>query len=115
MSAPGSLIPMACAAAMIALASGCASTAPAPESIALPSTSSAPLAIAHISGASGSLVSGTLRLAPTAEGVRITGTVGGLAPGSHHGLHVHANGNCTAADATSAGDVFGPPALPMHG
>lgn len=106
---------MLLAAAMLAFVSGCASTPPAPVSIVLPSTSSARPAIAHVTAASGSLVSGTLRLVPSADAVRVTGTIGGLTPGSRHGLHVHVNGDCAAADASSAGGLFVPPgAVPSH-
>lgn len=41
-------------------------------------------------------------------GVHATGEVGGLAPGSAHGFHVHEKGDCSAADATSAGAHFNP-------
>jgi Cu-Zn family superoxide dismutase len=44
-------------------------------------------------------------------GVRITGDIGGLTPGSH-GFHVHQNGDCRAADASSAGGHFDPGGAP---
>ena len=71
-------------------------------------------AIVHLTAASGSLVSGTLQLASSAGGVHVTGVVGGLAPGSSHGFHVHETGDCSAADASGAGGHFNPAALP-HG
>ena len=71
-------------------------------------------AIAHLAGASGSLVSGTLTLMQTTAGVRIQGDLGGLAPGSTHGFHVHETGDCSAADASSAGGHFNPGGSP-HG
>ena len=40
------------------------------------------------------------------DGVRVTGDIGGLAPGSSHGFHVHETGDCSAADAASAGRPF---------
>jgi Cu-Zn family superoxide dismutase len=98
----------AIAVAVAALAAGCASTPPAPAAIVLPSTSTAHLAIAHVTGATGSLVSGSLRLVPSGNGVRISGAIGGLVPGSRHGLHVHVNGDCSSADGSAAGDVFMP-------
>jgi Cu-Zn family superoxide dismutase len=105
--------------AAFALVSGCASTPstrPAPVPAALPSTSTEHLAIAHVTAASGSLVSGTLRLVPSRNDIRISGVIGGLAPLSRHGLLVHVNGNCSAADASAAGDVFMPaPAPTAHG
>ena len=45
---------------------------------------------------------------PMADGVHVTGTVGGLPPNSTHGFHVHEKGDCSAADATSAGGHFNP-------
>jgi Cu-Zn family superoxide dismutase len=57
--------------------------------------------------ASGSSVRGQLQLADAARGVRITGEVTGLAPGQH-GFHVHEVGDCSAKDATSAGEHFNP-------
>lgn len=71
-------------------------------------------ATSNITAASGSLVSGKLRLAPSPNGVRITGEIGGLAPGSLHGFHVHEAGDCSAADASSAGGHFNPGAT-AHG
>ena len=69
-------------------------------------------AIANLAAASGSLVSGRLRLVPMAmngsDGVHISGEIGGLAPNSTHGIHVHEIGNCSAADAASAGNHFNP-------
>ena len=69
-------------------------------------------AVASLAAASGSLVSGRLLLMPMAmngiDGVHLSGEIGGLAPNSIHGLHVHQIGNCSAADASSAGDHFNP-------
>ena len=70
--------------------------------------STAARAVAHLAGASGSLVSGTLTFLPMRDGVHVTGDVGGLTPGSSHGFHVHQTGNCSAADASSAGGHFNP-------
>lgn len=97
----------------------CASTpmasSPAPASIpssATPtmgsSTSTMQRAIVNLAGASGSLVSGKLTLVPAGNGVRISGDIGGLAPGSSHGFHIHETGDCSAADAASAGSHFNP-------
>ena len=101
------------------LLAGCAS-APTPKPVAQvpPATRpvSAPVAEAAIAlaPASGSLVSGRLQLRLVAGGLRLTGEVGGLAPGSLHGFHVHERGDCSAADASSAGGHFNPAAAP-HG
>ena len=57
---------------------------------------------------SGSSVTGSIRLRDTRKGLRITGAVSGLAPGSEHGFHLHDKGDCSAADASSAGPHFNP-------
>lgn len=94
---------------------GCASTMPAtmPPS-AMPSTSTAHRAVANLAAASGSLVSGKLTLIPMAGGVHASGDIGGLAPNSTHGFHVHETGDCSTADASSAGGHFNPTAS-AHG
>ena len=66
-------------------------------------------AVANLTAASGSLVSGRLQvmtMGPNA--VHVAGDVGGLAPGSSHGFHIHETGDCSAADASSAGGHFNP-------
>jgi Cu-Zn family superoxide dismutase len=82
-------------------------TPPAPPGIARN-------AVANLAAASGSLVSGKLALMAMGDGVHIAGDVGGLAPGSTHGFHIHEKGDCSAADASSAGGHFNPTASP-HG
>lgn len=78
-----------------------------PAVLTAPAASTIPAAVAHVAGASGSLVSGSLALVPLHGGVRITGDLGGLTPGSH-GFHIHQTGDCSAADAASAGGHFNP-------
>jgi len=92
------------------LLAACASTPPS-GSTATSTMSSARVALAP---ASGSLVSGSLSLVPMGDGVHITGDIGGLAPNSTHGFHIHEKGDCSAADASSAGGHFNPTAQP-HG
>lgn len=65
-------------------------------------------ATANLAAASGSLVSGRLTLMPMNDGVHLQGEIGGLAPGSIHAIHIHENGDCSAADASSAGGHFNP-------
>lgn len=104
-------------AAAIALLGGCATTEPpAPPSppADIPATSTAKQAVVNLSSASASLVSGKLTLVPVAGGVRISGEIGGLQPGRAHGFHVHEKGDCSAADAASAGGHFNPFSQP-HG
>lgn len=108
----------AMAALTLALAA-CASTAPAPTAHspakpAMAGSSTAQQGEANLASASGSLVSGHLQLMPMGSGVHLTGTIGGLQPGSRHGFHVHETGDCSAADASSAGGHFNPTGQP-HG
>jgi Cu-Zn family superoxide dismutase len=94
----------------------CSSAPPAAPAApaAPPAQSTAQSAQANLASASGSLVSGQLTLAPMGDGVHLGGTVGGLPPNSTHGIHVHEKGDCSAADASSAGGHFNPTAS-AHG
>lgn len=56
---------------------------------------------------SGSDVAGHVTFREEDGVVRVTATINGLTPGAH-GFHVHENGDCSAADATSAGGHFNP-------
>lgn len=94
------------------LLAGC-SSAPAPRPAAAP-VSTAQSASIVMAPASGSLVSGKLTARPTPDGVRITGEVGGLQPRGMQAIHIHETGDCSAADATSAGGHFNPGQQP-HG
>lgn len=69
---------------------------------------------ATLEARSGSQVGGTLQLDDMDGGVHVTGQVTGLAPNSDHGFHIHEKGDCSAADASSAGGHFNPMAQP-HG
>ena len=101
------------------MAAGCASTgtggSASDDAAAKPAASStAKQASVKLAPASGSLVSGMLTLKPMGDGVHITGEIGGLTAGGTHGFHIHEKGDCSAADATSAGGHFNPGAQP-HG
>lgn len=92
----------------------CSSTpeqpAPAPEAPVVQRD-----AVVNLASASGSLVSGRLQVMTMgANAVHFTGDIGGLEPGSSHGFHVHEKGDCSAADASSAGGHFNPAGNP-HG
>jgi len=100
-------------AAVLAL-SACSSTAPKTTAPTEASTSTAKSATVILASASGSLVSGKLTVMPMGDGVHITGEIGGLAPGSVHAIHIHEKGDCSAADASSAGGHFNPAGAP-HG
>ena len=99
-----------------ALAAGCASTASpdAPVVAAPSSTPPARSATVNLAPASGSLVSGRLAAMPMPGGVHVTGEIGGLVRNAVHGIHVHEKGDCSAADASSAGGHFNPRNQP-HG
>jgi len=87
------------------------STATAP---AASNTSTAKSATANLAPASGSLVSGRLSIMPMADGVHLSGEIGGLGAGVTHAIHVHEKGDCSAVDASSAGGHFNPTAS-AHG
>ncbi len=71
-------------------------------------------AIATLQPASGGTAAGTLNFAVAEGGVRMSGGLSGLAPGMTHAMHIHAVGDCSAPDFSSAGDHFNPESLP-HG
>ena len=104
------VIAVTCSAAIAALA-GCATTPAEPDPI--PPTTSAARATAKLAPASASLTSGTLTLTTMGDGVHVGGEIGSLRPGAH-GFHVHEFGDCSAADASSAGGHFNPTNTP-HG
>jgi len=70
-------------------------------------------AIAVLHPAKDGKVGGTIHFMKDAGGVKVTGTITGLTPGSH-GFHIHEFGDCSAADFTSAGGHFNPAGNP-HG
>jgi Cu-Zn family superoxide dismutase len=58
----------------------------------------------------GNAVRGTVTFIERSDGVQVTYNLSGLPPNSDHALQVHERGDCNAADASSAGDVFAPAA-----
>lgn len=88
--------------------------APAPGSASPPvAEATAPAqpeleAVAQLAPTQGNTVTGSLTLAQSPEGVRITGSVQGLKPDAEFGFHVHEKGDCSAPDGSSAGDHFNP-------
>jgi Cu-Zn family superoxide dismutase len=107
------VLPAALTLAACATTSPTTATADASAS-ASAAASTASSATVNLASASGSLVSGKLTAMPMGNGVHFTGEVGGLAPGSTHAIHVHETGDCSAADASSAGGHFNPTGEP-HG
>ena len=101
-------------AASIALLAGCASQPAADASSTAMPDNGVDMASVALAPASGSQVSGKLMLMPMGDGVHITGDIGGLAPNSTHGFHIHEKGDCSATDASSAGGHFNP-TMQAHG
>ena len=64
-------------------------------------------AVAEIMPTSGNEARGAIRLSGGNGTVKIAGSVTGLEPGAH-GLHIHEFGDCSAPDASSAGEHFNP-------
>jgi superoxide dismutase, Cu-Zn family len=64
-------------------------------------------AVAIVTPASGSTVTGTITFTRQATGVEVHVLLEGLTPGMH-GLHVHETGDCSASDALTAGEHFNP-------
>lgn len=102
----------ALAAALLLAACASAPPAPPPPPEAAPrqiaAAGTVPQAVANLASASGSLVSGRVRLAQAEGGVRVQGEVGGLVRNGAHGLQVHERGDCSAVDARSAGRYYDP-------
>jgi superoxide dismutase, Cu-Zn family len=103
------LIPVPAIALLLSACAAAPTTAPRDAGTAAMTPAQAVAAASsNLSSASGSLVSGRLTLLQARNGVRVTGEIGGLEPGSSHGFHVHERGDCSAADASSAGGHFNP-------
>lgn len=88
-----------------------ATITPDPDTVATPLGMEGDLAVgeaaAVLSPASGSTVQGRVAFTALSRGVRVLAQVGGLPEGAH-GFHIHETGDCSAADASSAGGHFNP-------
>jgi Cu-Zn family superoxide dismutase len=71
-------------------------------------------AVATLSPTQGRTASGTVTFTSVDGGVTVHARVTGLKPNAEHGFHVHEKGDCSSADATSAGGHFNPASAP-HG
>jgi superoxide dismutase, Cu-Zn family len=105
----------------LACAVAVAAEPPAPDSKAPSKTVAAPPegqtpegAGAELKPTQGNSVAGTLNLVAEKNGVRIGGLIKGLKAGSEQAFHVHEKGDCSAPDASSAGEHFNPTSQP-HG
>lgn len=90
-----------------------AERSPEPQS-ATPIDEPARVARADLQPTEGNTATGSLELRAEGDGVRISGRIGGLAPDTVHGFHIHETGDCSAPDASSAGGHFNPGSDP-HG
>ncbi len=85
----------------------------APPQVADRESTPARTARAQIEATEGNQASGVVQFAEQNGTVRIEATLRGLTPGAH-GFHIHEKGDCSAPDASSAGDHFSPNDAP-HG
>lgn len=105
----------AAAAAAPAATPPAAVAAPPPEAAMPPARVEGPVAArAAMMPTAGNAANGELLLVPENGGLRLTGRLSGLTAGAEHGFHVHEKGDCSAPDASSAGDHFNPSGAP-HG
>jgi Cu-Zn family superoxide dismutase len=79
-----------------ALVAGCATMEPSGNS-----------AVADLAPTAGNTAKGTVTFLQKGDRVLVVAKVSGLAPGNH-GFHIHEKGDCSAADAMSAGGHFNP-------
>jgi Cu-Zn family superoxide dismutase len=101
---------------VLSIALGLAACASAPPPKPAPPTPQHRIqhAKANMAPASASLVSGRLLIDAIDGGVRIHGELGGLGRNGVHAIHVHERGDCSAADASTAGAHFNPDGV-AHG
>jgi Cu-Zn family superoxide dismutase len=64
-------------------------------------------ALAMLQPTAGNTATGLVTFTKAADGVRVVAEVEGLSPGNH-GFHIHAFGDCSSGDGTSAGGHFNP-------
>jgi superoxide dismutase, Cu-Zn family len=65
-------------------------------------------ATAVLAPTKGNSVSGTINFTQKGDVVLVEAKVNGLNPNGSNGIHIHEKGNCSAADASSAGGHFNP-------
>jgi len=65
-------------------------------------------ATAVLAPTKGNAVSGTVNFTQKGDVVLVEAKVNGLKPNGTNGMHIHEKGNCSAADASSAGGHFNP-------
>ena len=70
-----------------------------------------------LSPTTGNSVAGTVSFQPRGARTVVNARITGLKPNAEHGFHVHEKGDCSSADASSAGGHFNPGGQPhaFHG
>jgi Cu-Zn family superoxide dismutase len=94
---------------LVLLTAGCGR----PDNVKMQNEPAVKEAVAVIHPVGGSGVHGTVHFTKKEGGIEVVADIMGLAPGKH-GFHIHEYGDCTAADATSAGGHFNPD-MKQHG
>lgn len=92
---------------------GCAQketkTDSSPEPVATAATATPTKAVAQLQAKSNSKVKGTVHFEDVGDNkLRVTYDIEGLPPKTKHGFHIHEKGDCSSADASSAGGHFNP-------
>ncbi len=105
------ILPLSAAVLLSACGSAPKKTEPTPPPPTV--VSAAKQGEANLAPASASIVSGRIALMVEPGGIHITGLIGGLQPMQQAGFHIHERGDCSAVDASSAGNHFNPVALRM--
>lgn len=99
---------MAGALALVIVLTGCGSGQQSGAgNTEAPADTSGMRAVAELAPTQDQTARGTVLFAERADGVHVTARLSGLAPGEH-GFHIHAVGDCSAPDASSAGPHFNP-------
>jgi len=65
-------------------------------------------AAAQLEPKSGSQVTGLVTFTKVGDEIQVVADIQNLKPGRKHGFHIHEKGDCSAADAASAGGHFNP-------
>ena len=108
------LQPAVVALALSLLASACSAPSPGVAPAAGPAADAAAVFVAALRPTQGNSAAGTVWLAQEGPQVVLRGRIGGLKADQQHGFHVHEFGDCSSADATSAGGHLNPGSKP-HG
>lgn len=75
-------------------------------SASAPTRKEGPKATATLESKNSSNVKGTVEFSETAEGLQVKYALSGLAKDQNHGFHIHEKGDCSSADAKSAGPHY---------